>query len=107
MDENTEIMEVLQGIDNETVTKLRKILRLKRYLQTGKNVPDECESPVRKRGVRLRETTILVPRNSNLERICQIFSQKWAIFCLFFARLSSFVDENFSYFYLHNSHFTT
>ena len=69
-------MEVLQGIDNETVTKLRKILRLKRYLQTGKNVPDEWKSPVRKRGVRLRETTSLVPRNSNLEMICQIFSQK-------------------------------
>ena len=57
-------MAVLQGTDNEFVMNFPTMSRLKRCLETGKNVPDEQESPIRKRVVRLRETTSLLPRKS-------------------------------------------
>jgi len=67
-------MAVLQGIDNESIMIPCKILQSKRCLQAGKNMPDEQELPVRKRVVRLRETTSFIPRSSESERICRIFS---------------------------------
>ena len=97
---NTRNMTILQGIDNEFVTNLCKILWLKRCLQTGKNMPDEGKSPVRKQGVCLRETTSFLPRNWNSARICQIFSQNRAVFRLFFAILSDYIYKNVDYFYL-------